>query len=55
MCIFRLSIDQELFSTLLAQYKKLEEDIVALAGMAEGDCYRQMLVERFGFERLEPD
>jgi hypothetical protein len=46
--MLRLSVDQELFITLLAQYKKLEEDIVALAGMAEDDCYRQMLVERLG-------
>jgi hypothetical protein len=46
--MLRLGIDQELFITLLAQYKKLEEDIVALAGMAEDDCYRQMLVERLG-------
>jgi hypothetical protein len=44
----RLSIDQEIFITALAQYKKLEEDIVALAGMAEDDCYRQMLLERLG-------
>ena len=46
--MLRLSVVQELFITLLAQYKKLEEDIVALAGMAEDDCYRQMLVERLG-------
>jgi hypothetical protein len=46
--MLRLSVDQELFITLLAQYKKLEGDIVALAGMAEDDCYRQMLVERLG-------
>jgi hypothetical protein len=26
----------------------VEEDIVALAGMAEDDCYREMLVERLG-------
>jgi hypothetical protein len=44
----RLSIDQEIFITALAQYKKLEEDIVALAGMAEDDCYREMLMERLG-------
>lgn len=46
--MLRLGVDQEIFITLLAQYKKLEEDIVALAGMAEDDCYRQMLVERLG-------
>jgi hypothetical protein len=45
---FRLSIDQEVFIAVLGFYKKLEEDIVALAGMAEDDCYRQMLVERLG-------
>jgi hypothetical protein len=46
--MLRLGIEQELFIILLAQYKKLEEDIVALAGMAEDDCYRQMLIERLG-------
>ena len=46
--ILRLSIDQEIFITVLAQYKKLEEDIIALAGMAEDDCYREMLIERLG-------
>jgi hypothetical protein len=45
---FRLSIDQETLISVLGYYKKLEEDIVALAGMAEDDCYRQMLVERLG-------
>jgi hypothetical protein len=45
---FRLSIDQEMLISVLGYYKKLEEDIVALAGMAEDDCYRQMLVERLG-------
>ncbi len=45
---FRLSIDQGLFISILGHYKKLEEDIVALAGMAEDDCYREMLVERLG-------
>jgi hypothetical protein len=46
--ILRLSIDQEIFITVLAQYKKLEEDIVALAGMADDDCYHGMLLERLG-------
>jgi hypothetical protein len=46
--IFRLGIDQEMFISVLGYYKKLEEDIVALAGMAEDDCYREMLVERLG-------
>ena len=46
--IFRLGIDQETFISVLGHYKKLEEDIVALAGMAEDDCYREMLVERLG-------
>jgi hypothetical protein len=45
---FRLSIDQEMFLSVLGYYKKLEEDIVELAGMAEDDCYREMLVERLG-------
>jgi hypothetical protein len=46
--IFRLGIDQEMFISVLGYYKKLEEDIVALAGMAEDDCYREMLVQRLG-------
>jgi hypothetical protein len=46
--LFRLGIDQEMFISVLGYYKKLEEDIVALAGMAEDDCYREMLVERLG-------
>jgi hypothetical protein len=44
----RLSIDQGMFISILGHYKKLEEDIVALAGMAEDECYREMLVERLG-------
>lgn len=53
---FRLSIDQEMFLSVLGYYKKLEEDIVELAGMAEDDCYRQMLIERLGLNnwRLIP-
>lgn len=43
-----LTIDQEVLITLLGEYKQLEEDIVALAGMAEEDFYREMLVERLG-------
>lgn len=44
----RLSIDQDMFLSVLGYYKKLEEDIVELAGMAEDECYREMLVERLG-------
>ncbi len=43
-----LRIDQSVFIMLLGRYKKLEEDIVALAGMAEDDCYRLMLMDRLG-------
>jgi hypothetical protein len=43
-----LHMDQQVLITLLGEYKQLEEDIVALAGMAEEDCYRQMLLERLG-------
>jgi len=42
-----LSINKEVFITLLAQYKKLEEEIIALAGMKES-WVRGMLVERLG-------
>lgn len=44
--LLRLSIDQEMFLSVLGYYKKREEDIVELAGMAEDDCYREMLVEK---------
>ena len=52
----RLSIDQEMFISVLAYYKKLEDDIIELAGMAEDDCYRRMLIERLGLNnwRLIP-
>jgi len=45
-----LSIKKEVFITLLAQYKKLEEEIIALAGMdgMEDSWFRGMLVERLG-------
>ena len=46
--ILRLNIDHEIVMALLAQYKQLEQEIVTLAGMAEDDCYRQMLIERLG-------
>jgi hypothetical protein len=42
-----LSINREMFVTLLAHYKELEEHMIALAG-AEGDWLRGMLVERLG-------
>lgn len=46
---FRLgmSVDREIFVTLLARYKQLEEHMIALAG-AEGEWLRGMLVERLG-------
>jgi hypothetical protein len=33
---------------LVAEYKQLEQDVVALVGMASDDCYYTMLVERLG-------
>jgi hypothetical protein len=42
-----LSVKREVFVTLLAHYKELEEHVIALAG-AEGDWLRGMLVERLG-------
>lgn len=42
-----LSVDPEIFVTLLAHYKELEEHMIALAG-AEGEWLRGMLVERLG-------
>ncbi len=41
-------IDQRVLITLLGQYKQLETEMVTFAGMAEDDCYRQMLIERLG-------
>jgi hypothetical protein len=45
-----------MFISVLAYYKKLEDDIIELAGMAEDDCYRRMLIERLGLNnwRLIP-
>lgn len=42
-----LSINREIFVNLLAQYKELEEHMIALAA-AEGEWLRGMLVERLG-------
>lgn len=41
-------IHHQKLQALLAQYKHLEQEIIMLAGMAEDDCYQQMLVERLG-------
>jgi hypothetical protein len=46
--VLRLDANHQLLMNLLGVYKKLEEDIVALAGMAEDTCYRDMLLERLG-------
>jgi hypothetical protein len=46
--IFGLRVEQPILISLLEQYKQLEEDIIGLAGMAEDDCFRQMLIERLG-------
>jgi hypothetical protein len=43
-----LRIDQDALMTLLAAYKHLEQEMLTLAGMADDDCYRQMLIERLG-------
>jgi hypothetical protein len=40
-----LNVHREIFVTLLAQYKELEEHMIALAE-AEGEWLRGMLVER---------
>jgi len=41
-------IDQRALGQLLAQYKHLEQEMLALTGMAQDDCYYAMLVERLG-------
>jgi hypothetical protein len=38
----------ETMRRLVVEYKQLEQDIVALAGMADDDCYSNMLMERLG-------
>jgi hypothetical protein len=44
----RLSGGHHVSITLLAKYKHLEQEMVALAGMADDDCYHAMLIERLG-------
>lgn len=46
--VLKLNAKHEVMLDLLRKYKKLEEDIVALAGMAEDNSYRDMLMERLG-------
>lgn len=46
--IFRLAISQDVLMKLLGTYKRLEQQMLALAGMADDDRYRLMLVERLG-------
>jgi hypothetical protein len=43
-----LSGGQQVSISLLAKYKHLEQEMVALAGMADDDCYHAMLIERLG-------
>src|SRR5437016_8704324 len=44
----RLSMNQQVLITLLAQYKHLEQEMVTLASMADDDCFHKMLIERLG-------
>jgi hypothetical protein len=41
-------IDGRALGQWLAQYKHLEQEMLALTGMAQDDCYYAMLVERLG-------
>lgn len=41
-------VHQETLTRPLGKYKQLEQDIIALAGMAEDTCYRDMPIERLG-------
>lgn len=41
-------VDQDSLTTLLGNYKQLEQDFIALTDMAEDTCYRDMLIERLG-------
>jgi hypothetical protein len=45
---FRLNVKQTVLMDLLRQYKKLEEDFVALVDMAEEKSYRYTVRERLG-------
>lgn len=46
--VMRMTISQDTLMTLLGAYKHLEQQMLTLAGMAEDDRYRLMLVERLG-------
>lgn len=41
-------IDHKGLVSLLGAYKQLEQDFIALVGMGEESCYRDMLIERLG-------
>ncbi|HEY6249306.1 MAG TPA: hypothetical protein VI685_05065 [Candidatus Angelobacter sp.] len=46
--ILGLRVDQKVLISLLGHYKRLEQDIIALAGMSEDRCYRDMLIQNLG-------
>ena len=41
-------VDQKVLIRLLGQYKQLEQDIIALAGMSGDTSYRDMLIDNLG-------
>lgn len=43
-----LTANQQALMSLLGQYKKLEEDMIGLAGMSEDTYYHTMLIDRLG-------
>lgn len=45
-----LRTDKEALMDLLGPYKTLEHDIIALLGMGEDPCYREMMIDRLGLK-----
>lgn len=43
-----MTANQEALLSSLGQYKRLEEDMIGLAGMSEDTYYRRMLIDRLG-------
>jgi hypothetical protein len=49
--LFGLPLDYQIIRGVLVQYKRLEEDMVAFAGMSDNDSYQFLLVDRLGIRR----
>lgn len=49
--VLGLKVDRNVLLSILGDYKRLESDIIALAGMSKDTCYRDMLIEALGLGR----